>query len=378
MKAGRRDMKRKFVFRKTVPIKGSIHDYEEKQFGVGGFSSIHRCKKNGDLCVKVITKAKNGLKEKLSLPDLYLSEVVALTMFGGLESAVSLHAVYEDETYLYLVMDRFEGSDVYDFVKQWNPAGEKFTADEILEREETFKPMIRKTLELLKVMHEHNVVHGDIKQDNMLRNANGGFKVIDFGLVDIDGVKSDEMGTLIYMAPEIYLRKPKTLKSDIWSLGVSMWTMLTQHFPFGRFGSIDKMKQNCIKKGDSKKEAEERVQRVLADTVINGVEGESDVSKQNWFKEKDDYDKESKCIGPKVTNKCRHFLTKCFDRDPRNRWSASMLLELPWLKDACSMTQTQLKTRIGQIKMQFNHQRTQRKISEDEEKGTPTADQVLG
>ena len=60
-------------------------------------------------------------------------------------------------------------------------------------------------------------------------------KLIDFGLskVLMPGEKSaDPYGTLAYCSPEIIAKKPHTTKTDVWSLGIVLYTMLTRRMPF--------------------------------------------------------------------------------------------------------------------------------------------------
>jgi serine/threonine-protein kinase len=85
--------------------------------------------------------------------------------------------------------------------------------------------------------HRHGVVHRDIKADNMMVNARGHVKVMDFGLAKLKGSMkitrdSSTLGTLAYMAPEQLRAEEVDARSDIFSFGVLLFEMLTGRMPF--------------------------------------------------------------------------------------------------------------------------------------------------
>jgi len=91
--------------------------------------------------------------------------------------------------------------------------------------------------EALQEAHSKNIVHRDIKSDNIMVNSKNQVKVMDFGLAKLKGsVKltrsSSTVGTLAYMAPEQIQGGEADIRSDIFSYGVVVFEMLTQHTPF--------------------------------------------------------------------------------------------------------------------------------------------------
>ncbi|RJP64108.1 MAG: serine/threonine protein kinase [Candidatus Abyssobacteria bacterium SURF_17] len=89
----------------------------------------------------------------------------------------------------------------------------------------------------LKYAHAENVVHRDIKPSNILVTPDGRVKLADFGIALIKETATDEAeneiaGTPTYMSPEQILGKPVDGKSDIYSLGVTMYEMLAGQPPF--------------------------------------------------------------------------------------------------------------------------------------------------
>ncbi|KAL3670191.1 hypothetical protein V7S43_004506 [Phytophthora oleae] len=103
-------------------------------------------------------------------------------------------------------------------------------------------------------MHSQRMVHRDIKPANILMNRNGDFKVADFGLagtlVKSNSFFSAFTGTMMYMAPERISGAQYTCVSDIWSLGITLFSLATGAYPFtvddGFFGLEEAICQDTL------------------------------------------------------------------------------------------------------------------------------------
>lgn len=85
-----------------------------------------------------------------------------------------------------------------------------------------------------KGLHEHNVIHRDLKSANILLKG-GIAKIADLGFakqLQPGGVAFTQCGTALTMAPEVHQGNPYDLKVDIWSLGVVFYQMIYGKYPF--------------------------------------------------------------------------------------------------------------------------------------------------
>ncbi len=131
----------------------------------------------------------------------------------------------------YMVMDYIPHGSIYDYVKTEGKlsmnVGLKLTLG---------------TAFSLKMLHKEGLVHRDIKPSNIMLRERGWVALTDFGLaVSMLNLPSTQLitGTPAYMSPEQWLGKPIDNRTDIYSLGASLYYMLTRDTPFGgKFNEI--------------------------------------------------------------------------------------------------------------------------------------------
>ncbi|KAG8924813.1 MAP kinase kinase (MEK) [Tulasnella sp. 418] len=87
----------------------------------------------------------------------------------------------------------------------------------------------------------HRIIHRDIKPSNMLCNSQGEIKICDFGVSGelINSIADTFVGTSTYMSPERIQGAQYTVKSDVWSLGISLIELALGRFPFADDGGSD-------------------------------------------------------------------------------------------------------------------------------------------
>lgn len=101
--------------------------------------------------------------------------------------------------------------------------------------------LIKQVLKGLSYIHENNLIHRDIKPDNILINANSKIKIIDFGTVALDSnewKRRSAVGTPWYCAPEVINTEDYNWSVDIWSLGCMILELITGKPPYDDLNSI--------------------------------------------------------------------------------------------------------------------------------------------
>ena len=103
-------------------------------------------------------------------------------------------------------------------------------------KEDVAKHLFKQIIEGLKYCHSKNILHRDIKLDNILLSSEGDVKICDFGvskLVRNGEIMTEQCGTPAYISPEVFENKGyEGYASDIWSAGVVLYAMLYGTVPF--------------------------------------------------------------------------------------------------------------------------------------------------
>jgi serine/threonine protein phosphatase PrpC len=97
-------------------------------------------------------------------------------------------------------------------------------------------------------LHRADIIHRDIKPDNVILEREGSLKLIDLGVVRVPGLEDfppdDIPGTPAYMAPEMFAGEPGNEATDIYALGVTMFRAFTGAFPYGNSDATSPPRRN--------------------------------------------------------------------------------------------------------------------------------------
>lgn len=124
-------------------------------------------------------------------------------------------------------MEYLEGGELAARLKQ---RGGKFT-------EEEAHVYFKQIVTAISYCHSKNIVHRDLKLENLLFSSNDELKVIDFGIAGFQSLANTDsmnIGSLLFMAPEVLASRVTRVSTcvDIWALGVILYKMLFGVYPF--------------------------------------------------------------------------------------------------------------------------------------------------
>ncbi|CAB4316847.1 unnamed protein product [Prunus armeniaca] len=157
-------------------------------------------------------------------------EIAILSKFQH-ENIVQYYGTDKDESKIYIFLELVTQGSIYKLYSTLHGLGESLS-------DSTVSKYTRQILQGLKYLHDHNVIHRDIKCANILVDANGSVKLADFGLAKITEGNNNHScrGTPYWMAPEVVNTTDQGygIAADIWSLGCTVLEMLTGKFPYDK------------------------------------------------------------------------------------------------------------------------------------------------
>eukprot|EP00163_Fabomonas_tropica_P014767 TRINITY_DN2683_c0_g1_i1.p1 TRINITY_DN2683_c0_g1~~TRINITY_DN2683_c0_g1_i1.p1 ORF type:complete len:517 (-),score=153.79 TRINITY_DN2683_c0_g1_i1:230-1780(-) len=193
-----------------------------KRIGVGRFSTVHVCveKKSGrPFSVKIIPKKQHGGR----FTSGFQREARVLSRLDH-PSIVHLEETIETDDVIYIVTELHWGGDLMQRLMQQGPASE-----------DDARELVRSLLECLVYLHGKGILHRDIKPENILlarKDSMRDIKLCDFGHAADGDDEAGGYGTPDYLAPEVVVDNITSEKSDIWSVGVVTYILMSCTFPF--------------------------------------------------------------------------------------------------------------------------------------------------
>ena len=210
----------------------SLKDFEIlKDIGTGSFGVVflvRRLLDNKIYALKRVKLSKLSNKEKINS----LNEVRFLASLSHQNIIAYKESFFEDNSdTLNLVLEYADDGDLQSKIFYQKKIRSYF-------KEKTIWSYFIQMVKGLKILHDNNVMHRDLKSANIFLMKNGICKLGDLNISKLykDGylnLKNSQMGTPCYAAPEVWNDKGYSFKSDIWSLGCILYELCTLHLPFG-------------------------------------------------------------------------------------------------------------------------------------------------
>lgn len=199
----------------------------------GGMGAVYKARHkalNRIVCVKILSPALANDKKAV---ELFLTEARAIAELDH-PNIVNVYNVGKEKGYYFIVMSFVEGQTLSNLLKQKKVLPIGMVLD-----------LFDGVLQGLAAAHEKGIIHRDIKPSNILITPQGQAKVVDFGIakkVDKDkgSTKTTELaGTAYFIAPEQALGRDLDTRADLYSIGASMYYVLTGHFPYTGKNTMD-------------------------------------------------------------------------------------------------------------------------------------------
>ena len=197
-----------------------IHGYEIiKLLGNGSFGSVYSCRsiKTGkNYAIKVFDKSEE--ESEIS----FKNEVSKLKLLKN-NSIVKYIESFEENDNFFIVLEEIQGYDLFDVITKSDKLNEKLA-----------KKYTYEIAKVIKYLTDNDIIHHDIKCENIMIDALDNVKIVDFGsCVEIQETSKFLFnGSLPYMAPEMAQNKAYNEEIDVWSLGICLYVMVVGELPF--------------------------------------------------------------------------------------------------------------------------------------------------
>uniref|UniRef100_A0A8C2H6U2 Serine/threonine-protein kinase n=1 Tax=Cyprinus carpio TaxID=7962 RepID=A0A8C2H6U2_CYPCA len=223
----------------NVDISSIYQIFADEVLGSGQFGIVYggKHRKTGrDVAIKVIDKMRFPTKQESQLRN----EVAILQNLHH-PGIVNLECMFETPERVFVVMEKLHG-DMLEMI---------LSSEKSKLPERITKFLVTQILVALRHLHFKNIVHCDLKPENVLLASAEPFpqvKLCDFGFARIIGEKSfrrSVVGTPAYLAPEVLRSKGYNRSLDMWSVGVIIYVSLSGTFPFNEDEDINDQIQNA-------------------------------------------------------------------------------------------------------------------------------------
>uniref|UniRef100_A0A8C1KZ87 RAF proto-oncogene serine/threonine-protein kinase n=1 Tax=Cyprinus carpio TaxID=7962 RepID=A0A8C1KZ87_CYPCA len=204
------------------------------RIGSGSFGTVYKGKWHGDVAVKIL-KVMNPTPEQL---QAFRNEVAVLRKTRHVN--IVLFMGYMTKTNMAIVTQWCEGSSLY---KHLHVQETNFQMFQLID-------IARQTAQGMDYLHAKNIIHRDMKSNNIFLHEGLTVKIGDFGLATVKARWSGShrveqpSGSILWMAPEVIRMQdnnPYSFQSDVYSYGVVLYELMTGELPYSMIGNRDQI-----------------------------------------------------------------------------------------------------------------------------------------
>ncbi|KAM6136032.1 cGMP-dependent protein kinase 2 isoform 1-T1 [Phoenicopterus ruber ruber] len=252
--------------------------------GVGGFGRVELVKvKNENMAFAMKCIKKKHVVDTKQQEHIYSEKKILEQICSPF--IVKLYRTFKDSKYVYMLLEACLGGEL------WSLLRDRGSFDEA-----TTKFCVGCVTEAFDYLHHIGITYRDLKPENLILDAEGYVKLVDFGFAKKIGSGQKTWtfcGTPEYVAPEVILSKGHDFSVDFWSLGILVYELLTGSPPFS--GADQMMTYNLILKGIEKLDFPKIITRRPEDLIRklcrqnpterlgNLRNGINDIKKHRWL-----------------------------------------------------------------------------------------------
>lgn len=204
-----------------------IHDFRVVSIlGKGGMGVVYKCEDLKLSRYVALKELGSSLSNDSDFVRRFRQEAHIQAQLSH-SNITTLYSYFEENGHYYMALEFAKGKTLKALIKETGPIPEQRTLK-----------IINNVLDALQYAHSHGVIHRDVKPANIIIDDDDNVKVLDFGIAKMAGERGmtqtgQRIGTVSYMSPE-QIRTPQDIdiRSDIFSLGVTMFEMLSGRLPY--------------------------------------------------------------------------------------------------------------------------------------------------
>lgn len=235
-----------------------------RSLGEGGMANVylaHDMVLDRDVSVKLL---RLDLRDDPSTKRRFHREAMAATQLND-PHIVGIYDVGEDHGLQYMVMQYVKGTDLKAYIKKHYPIPLPQVID-----------IMEQVLSAVATAHAHGIIHRDLKPQNILIDENKNVKITDFGIavaVSQDSLTQTNtlMGSVHYLSPEQARGSIATKQSDIYSLGIILFELLTGKVPFEGETAVSIALKHFREEIPSVREQNKEIPQALENIIIKAT-----------------------------------------------------------------------------------------------------------
>ena len=235
-----------------------------RSLGEGGMANVylaHDMVLDRDVSVKLL---RLDLRDDPSTKRRFHREAMAATQLND-PHIVGIYDVGEDHGLQYMVMQYVKGTDLKAYIKKHYPIPLPQVID-----------IMEQVLSAVATAHAHGIIHRDLKPQNILIDENKNVKITDFGIavaVSQDSLTRTNtlMGSVHYLSPEQARGSIATKQSDIYSLGIILFELLTGKVPFEGETAVSIALKHFREEIPSVREQNKEIPQALENVIIKAT-----------------------------------------------------------------------------------------------------------